>query len=59
MTEQQKKVYLMLGGTFLPAFVGVIGVASYKKEFKVNGSMILLFAGLSAIGGFITSKMID
>jgi len=59
MSEQQKKVYLMLGGTFLPAFVGVIGYASIKKEFKVTGGMILLFAGLSAVGGYLTSKMID
>lgn len=59
MSEQQKKVYLMLGGTFLPAFVGVIGYASIKKQFKVTGGMILLFAGLSAVGGYLTSKMID
>lgn len=39
----------MLGGTFLPAFVGVIGYASIKKEF----------AGLSAVSGYLTSKMIN
>ena len=58
MTEEQKKVYLMLGGTFLPAFVGVIAYASIKKDFKVSGGMILLFAGLSAVGGYVTSKML-
>jgi len=59
MTAQQKKTYLMLGGTFLPAFIGVIGYASVKKDFKVTGGMILLFAGLSAVGGYVTSKMLD
>ena len=58
LTESQKRVYLMLGGTFLPAFIGVIGYASIKKDFKVTGGMILFFAGLSALGGYATSKMI-
>jgi len=58
LTESQKRVYLMLGGTFLPAFIGVITVATIKKDFKVTGGMLLFFAGLSAVGGFATSKMI-
>lgn len=57
--EEKKKVYLMLGGTFLPAFTGVILLAAYKKQFKVDGNMLLLFAGLSAIGGALTSKMLE
>lgn len=58
LTEEGKRGYLMLGGTFLPAFLGVIAVASIKKDFKITGNTLLLFAGLSAIGGYATSKMI-
>ncbi|MBP8992504.1 MAG: hypothetical protein KBG30_01655 [Bacteroidales bacterium] len=59
LTETQKRLYLMLGGTFLPAFIGVITVATIKKDFKITGGMLLFFAGLSALGGYATSKMID
>lgn len=54
----KKSIFDAWGGTFLPAFLGVIGYASIKKDFKVTGGMILFFAGLSALGGYATSKMI-
>lgn len=47
LTENQKRAYLMTGGTLLPAFVGI------------NGSTLLLFATLSVLGGFFTSQIIE
>lgn len=59
LTENQKRAYLMTGGTLLPAFVGVIAVASKQGQFKINGSTLLLFATLSVLGGFFTSQIIE
>jgi len=57
-TQKQKDIYLMLGGTFLPAFVGILSVAAYQKQLKFSGFNLLLFAGLSAIGGYYTSQIL-
>lgn len=54
-----KKIYLMLGGTFLPAFI-VLGLhIAYHKRCAFKMSDLLLFAGASAIGGFVTAKMLN
>lgn len=55
-----KKTYLMLGGTFLPAFIAVGAVSVFTKS-SVNmksAKFLLTFAIASAVGGFITAKMI-
>ena len=57
---QPVKTYLMLGGTFLPAFIG-IGVLSLVKKQSIdlkNSQYLLVFILASAIGGYLTSKMI-
>ena len=54
----KKETYLMLGGTFLPAFI-VLGVAmAIKKEAKLDAWDILLFTGATAIGGSITARIL-
>lgn len=58
--NRAKKTYLMLGGTFLPAF-GAIAVLSIinKQPLELKGvKNIMVFAIAAAIGGFITSKII-
>lgn len=52
------KMYLMISGTLMPAFAGVILVSSIKREFKIDGLTLLMFAGLSCVGGYVTAKMI-
>jgi len=59
MTKKQK-TYLMLGGTFLPAFIS-IGVLSIIRKQPIDfksSSNLMVFIIASAIGGFATSKMI-
>lgn len=52
---KNKKAYLMIGGTFLPAFIGYsIAKAMGAGEATKN---IVAVAGLIA-GGMITSKML-
>ena len=58
ITESQKKVYLMTGGTFLPAFTGLIILGAIRKSMTFKAIDILAFAGLSLVGGFVTSKML-
>ena len=58
--KRTDKIYLMLAGTFLPAF---IGISAYSVLFKKNISMksaefLLIFAAMSSIGGYSTAKMI-
>ena len=57
--EKKEKTYLMLGGTFLPAFVGMGLHLAYHKRFGLKISDLLIFAGLSAIGGYMTAKIIQ
>ena len=56
--ESIKKGYLMVGGTFLPAFIGVAVHRMYHKNTKLGMSDLLIFAGLSIVGGFISANMI-
>ena len=53
-----KKTYIMLGGTFLPAFVGTAMNIAIQKRAKLTMTDLLIFASLSAVGGYITAKMI-
>lgn len=55
-----KRSYLMIGGTLLPAFAGVhIASMITKKPFSTKDSnMLLLFAGLSVLGGYATSRLL-
>ena len=54
------KTYLMIGGTQLPAFVGVAALALISKESisAKSAKYLLTFAALSVIGGYFSSKMI-
>lgn len=56
--EKKNKTYLMLGGTFLPAFVGVGIAMAMTKRANVKMTDLLIFAGLSAIGGYVTAQML-
>lgn len=53
------KTYLMVGGTLLPAFAFTAAHAMYhKRGGKYKTSDILIFAGGSILGGFLTAKML-
>jgi hypothetical protein len=54
----KNKTYLMLGGTFLPAFIGIGIKLAINGEPKLTAKDILIFAALSAVGGYITSQML-
>jgi hypothetical protein len=53
-----KKGYLMTSATLLPAFVGVAVHRMYHKNTKLGMSDLLIFAGLSVLGGFISAPII-
>ena len=58
--KSYEKTYIMIGGTFLPAFIG-LGVVSLvtKEAISVKSAKFLItFAVASAIGGWITAQMI-
>jgi hypothetical protein len=59
--EQEKlnKAYLMIGGTFLPAFSGIAVLSLIRKDNKVDKTAIVVFAGLSILGGYFTAKIIN
>ena len=54
------KTYLMIGGTFLPAFmaVGAVSLLTKTPISATSGKFILTFAIASALGGFMSAKMI-
>ena len=52
---KNKKAYLMIGGTFLPAFIGYSIAGSLG--FNQNVKNVIAIAGLIA-GGMVTSKML-
>jgi hypothetical protein len=52
---KNKKTYLMIGGTFFPAFVGYSIAGSLG--FSQNVKNVVAIAGFIA-GGIITSKML-
>lgn len=56
--EKIKKPYLMIGGTLLPAFVGVCAYVAIKKQAKTDVTAIILFAALAVVGGYYTSKLL-
>lgn len=58
--DKKDKVYLMLAGTFLPAFVGVFLYSTFtkKKISASNSELLILFAALSSYGGYASAKMI-
>jgi hypothetical protein len=53
-----KKAYLMTSGTLLPAFVGVGIIMAVKGQAKLGVTELLIFAGLSVAGGYITAKLL-
>jgi len=55
-----KRTYLMLGGTFLPAFAGVIVYSiATKEDIKLTSIKILsIFAAMSAVGGYVTAQIL-
>jgi hypothetical protein len=57
--EKTKKVYLMSAGTLLPAFVGTAIYMAIKKQANLNMTNLLIFAGLSIIGGYYTAKLLN
>lgn len=54
------KVYLMLGGTFLPGFVAMFfaGALMGAQTTGKTSKLLLAFAGGSAIGGYMTAKIL-
>lgn len=52
---KHKRTYLMIGGTFLPAFVGYLIAKSMGGTESTRN--LIFIAGLVA-GGMITSKML-
>lgn len=59
--NKKEQAYLMIGGTLLPAFIGVGAVSILTKEpiTMKNSTYIMAFAGLSIAGGFLSSRMIE
>jgi len=60
MSEKQKRGYIMVGGTLLPAFVGV-GIMSMVNKSNISfkdTKTLLLFAGLSVLGGIVTANIL-
>lgn len=49
----------MIGGTLLPAFVGVSVAVAMRKGVKLTAWDLLLFAGLSVVGGYATAKTLE
>lgn len=56
--SKTQTTYLMIGGTFLPAFIATAAHIAYHKRASLKMSDLLIFAGASAIGGFMTAQMI-
>jgi hypothetical protein len=52
---KQKKAYLMIGGTLLPAIAGYLAAKSLKTSDSTRN--LIVIAGLIA-GGIVTSKML-
>lgn len=53
-----KRVYLMTAGTLLPAFAAISARMAYKRSVTLEMTDLLLFAGTSILGGYITAKML-
>jgi len=58
--KQSEKTYMMLGGTFLPAFiaVGALSLLSKQPISAKSAKFLITFAVASAVGGYITANMI-
>ena len=52
---KNKKSYLMIGGTFLPAFIGYVAAKSLGASESTKN--LVAIAGL-VVGGMVTSKML-
>ena len=59
MSPQQTKIYLMLGGTFLPAFTGLAVYQLVSKNQKLDLKAIIVFGSLAAVGGYFTAKILN
>lgn len=59
--NKKEQAYLMIGGTLLPAFIGVgaISLMTKKPITMKNSTYIMAFAGLSIAGGFLSARMIE
>ena len=53
------KGYLMTSGVLAPALIGVLVHRMYHKSMVFKASDILLFAGISIVGGFLSAKMLE
>ena len=59
MDKKMTKTYLMVAGTFLPAFAGIATLQMIRKNQKLDTTAIVVFAGLSVVGGYFTAKMLN
>lgn len=57
MTNIQKG-YLMSAGVLAPAFLVTLGIATAKGRCKVTGFDLIIFAGVSIVGGYLTAQML-
>lgn len=56
--NEKSKIYLMVAGTFLPAFIAFFIYKAYRKEIRAENIDIVIFAAASVLGGFLTAKML-
>jgi len=54
----KNKTYLMIAGTFLPAFTATALHMAYHKRGNFKASDLLIFALASSVGGYITAQML-
>jgi hypothetical protein len=53
------KIYLMIAGSLIPAFIGILVHGMYHKRFAFRSSDILIFAVLSMFGGYYSAKILE
>jgi len=58
MNKKINKPYLMLGGTFAPAFLLVAVNIAIQKRATVKPVDFLIFTGALMFSGFITAQML-
>ena len=57
MNAKTKKNYLLVAGTFLPAFTGIAVLSLIRKHHKVDTGAVVLFGALTVAGAYLTTKM--
>ena len=58
MNAKQTQAYLMVAGTFLPAFTGIAVLSLVRKNHRVDTQAVVVFAALSVAGAFLTTRML-